>query len=361
MLPHRLARLSASPLALPCLFLGFLFLSTGCLQRPAPNAFPSPRADETPLLLIANDHLVVGVLPSHGGRVVLLRTPSGPNLLDARPATWSRPPFTDVEALISPPWEDDLGHIVWMGPQSDFWFNQDAFPSKHERRHVWPPDPYLTQLPYAVLLHTPDRIVVRSQISPVWGVQLTKTVHALPDGTIRFEVEAYNPGPRTVTRNLWLNFRALPSGREFTPVTDSGTLSLSVSHQAEVQILHGFASTVVPPGASHRGVKTSLTPATGLIASTVPGGYLVLRFDSTPPDAVPPGQAPVEIYRVGFDHAELAPLLELEHHGPLTRLEPGQRFSRQESWAFLPAPPAPSPDQAAAELHRLLLATPSAP
>lgn len=326
------------------------WLGGGCQTAPREGAAEA-REGESLLLWIEAGETRLGLLPEQGGRAVVWRSRDGENRLDARPETWAEPrSLADAEQKVEPPWAEDFGQIVWMGPQSEFWVNQDAFPRQRDGRHVWPPDPYLTQLPYEVVMRRSDRLVLRSVVSPVWGVQLTKFYQVRPDGSVRFEVEAHNPGPRTITRNLWLNFRAPPGAREFVPVAGRESVSLSREAGVEVALHHGLASTWVPDGAAHRGVKASITPAEGWIAAAVEGGFLVLEFDPTDPAQVPPGHAPVEIYRVGFGHPELSPLLELEQHGPLLTLQPGERASRGETWRWLPAPgieQAPVESQAA--------------
>ena len=74
------------------------------------------------LIELTNGTVVVGVVPPLGGRVVLLKTAGGENLLDSDPKLW-KPPYPQP-ALGTPfrPWN---GRIVWVGPQTGFWSQQD--------------------------------------------------------------------------------------------------------------------------------------------------------------------------------------------------------------------------------------------
>ena len=81
----------------------------------------------------------VGVLPPLGGRVVLLKTAGGENLLDSDPRLW-KPPFPPPS--IDTPFRPWNGRIVWVGPQTGFWSQQDLKPDRKKARAGWPPDPF---------------------------------------------------------------------------------------------------------------------------------------------------------------------------------------------------------------------------
>ena len=77
------------------------------------------------LVEITNGHVVVGILPALGGRVVRLETAGGENLLDSDPQYWKAPfPKPSLERAFAP-WN---GRVVWVGPQSGFWSQQDLRP-----------------------------------------------------------------------------------------------------------------------------------------------------------------------------------------------------------------------------------------
>ena len=77
------------------------------------------------LVELTNGTVVVGVLPPLGGRVVLLKTAGGENLLDSDPRLW-KPPFPPP--AIDTPFKPWNGRIVWVGPQTGFWSQQDLKP-----------------------------------------------------------------------------------------------------------------------------------------------------------------------------------------------------------------------------------------
>ena len=88
------------------------------------------------LVELTNGTVVVGVLPPLGGRVVLLKTAGGENLLDSDPRLW-KPPFPPP--AIDTPFKPWNGRIVWVGPQTGFWSQQDLKPDRKKARAGWPP------------------------------------------------------------------------------------------------------------------------------------------------------------------------------------------------------------------------------
>ena len=91
------------------------------------------------LIELTNGTVVVGVVPSLGGRVVLLKTAAGENLLDSDPKHW-KPPYPPP--TIETPFRPWNGRIVWVGPQTGFWSQQDVRPDLKKQKAGWPPDPF---------------------------------------------------------------------------------------------------------------------------------------------------------------------------------------------------------------------------
>lgn len=299
----------------------------------AREGFPERRPEEAPLKLIGNGALVVGVLPDVGGRVVALRTHDGENLLDGRPDEWTELP----EGHPNPPhdlrWKQNRGQVVWLGPQAEFWEHQVVRPEK--KGSGWPPDPTITQAAYEVLEHEPDRIVLESPPSEVWGVVVRKTIVAQPDGKILFEAEARNVTDAVLPKGLWFNFRARPDARVFVPVRDGRDVRIENPVGVVGEVVDGLFGLKIDPGhAGKASGKAFVDPSAGVIVAKFAEGCLVLRFDETSTEEVAPGQAPVEIFR--SRDAAGDELLELEQHAPLVELEPGGTMRHSETWELLP-------------------------
>ena len=97
---------------------------------------------ESHLLILKNEYVVLGLIPEAGAHVVLFRSYDSANVLDSNPKTWSEPvPVFSAEEPKFAPYD---GHITWLGPQKEWWTQQDINIDRKNRRVPWPPDPFLT-------------------------------------------------------------------------------------------------------------------------------------------------------------------------------------------------------------------------
>jgi len=256
---------------------------------------------------IRQGETVVKILPDIGARVIAWRVGDSGNLMDAgtpetleRAEGWPEPP---PKQNVSP----GRGFTVWVGPQATWWTDQEKHPELKDKKATWPPDPILTLAPYEVLEYKANRVVLKSQVSPHTGIRLTKTFAIDAAGLVQIEVTAKNERDRTVKRNLWFNFRAPANGQDLVPLANIE--SAHYEHDADGAIRHGFHTLAVKnPGEK---AKAFLEPEVGLMASTVPGGLIVIKFE-LPKAPVPSDHETVEIFR--SQTQEKSPLLELEHH-----------------------------------------------
>ena len=280
---------------------------------------------EDHLLLLRNGDRVCGVAPQIGGKVLVFRMKSGENVLDGRPESWSDKPSSDVKDLN---WKQYFGESVWSGPQADWWTAKEPYPI--ERIGTWPPDPAWEMAPFAVIEKTPTRVVMRSSTSALTGLELTKTVELLADGSLRFQVRAVNRGAKAVTRDLWLIHRVPLAARCFAPL-ESEIIGPGVTDAARVQRIAGLTVIEPKPEPSLKkdiGGKIMGTMKEGWMATILSGTILTVRFQPTDPAKVAPGHAAAEI----FVSSALRPLFELEHHGELKTLRPGEEMESKEMW-----------------------------
>ncbi len=291
------------------------------------------------LCLLVGGGMEIGVTRGCGGRTVVMRASGGENLLQARPENWREQATNARMPDLDAPWSQDAGQVVWLGPQSRFWADQNVSKDPLMSARGWPPDPFLTEAPYEEVEHTRNRLVLRGPHSPVSQVTLTKTWTVLDDGRIRFEAEARNTGEKTIRKGLWFNLRALPAAKVYVPVASVKKVRRTGDAAVPFRYADGFVEIGLPrlaPGQERVDEKFFVEPSRGVIAASVPGGFLVLEFEPTAPDKVAEGQAPVEIYRLA---ERTGPgLLELEQHGPECELSPGDTMRRAETWRFVPWP-----------------------
>jgi len=327
-------------LALPIMVAGCA-ASAGTVM---PASSPNPaRLAEKHLLVLENNLVVVGISPRLAGRVVVLRTPAGANILAANPPFWA-PDAKLPELKGSWDYPAVNGHVIWNGPQRDWWLYQDISAEWRANKYNWPPDPWVEFAPYEVVKKTRTSVLLRGPASPVTGLRMTKEVSLERDGTVTFRVTAENTRATEVSWDLWSNLRLVPSGQVRVPMTDGG---LKVEHGSSnpwkqavlgydvVDGWFGFLSgEPIPPGKECRVAKAFLTPSDELMVALLPGQALVRRFTATPRESVHPDHGVVEVFQMVNRDPALS-LLEAEFHGPLRTLKPGASMAMEESWRIL--------------------------
>lgn len=303
-----------------------------------PVGEPASEANEEgtmDLVEISNDTLTVGALPALGGRVVALRTRDGDNLLHSDPRFW-RPPFPKP-SLQTPfaPWN---GRIVWVGPQSGFWSQQDVRPEVTEAG--WPPDPFNEAGRFEVLERTPTRLRLIGPLSPVTGLVLEHDYEITGERTVRMTVTASNGRTEPVSWDLWPNTRVRPEGFPYVPLgpveplrVDGPDPDQTVVGAYPHEVIDGWLT--LPPGVKPEppqrrlSVKAFVRPSRGLIAFFHQGHLLLIRAEKVPVDRLHPEQALIELYR-GAGTSPEQDILELEMHGPYETLAPGASMSFEQ-------------------------------
>ncbi|HEX9186956.1 MAG TPA: DUF4380 domain-containing protein [Vicinamibacteria bacterium] len=289
---------------------------------------------------ITNGQVVVGVMPSLGGRVVLLKKAAGPNLLDSDPKLW-KPPFPlPTAGTAFRPWN---GRIVWVGPQTGFWQQQDLRLDLKKARAVWPPDPFNEVGRFAIVERTPTRLRLKGETSPVTGLAFEHEYEISAERTVRLKTTATNGRTTPVSWDLWPNTRVRPEGHPYVLLDPLQMLRMDGprpddpglgSYPSEVR--QGWFT--MPPRQKPEGgrrklwSKAYLRPAIGLIAYFLEKQLLLIRAPIVPRGKLHGEQAFIEIYR-GTEKKET--LLELEMHGPYETLAPGASMSFEQTFELL--------------------------
>ncbi|MDZ7725331.1 MAG: DUF4380 domain-containing protein [candidate division KSB1 bacterium] len=113
------------------LFTAMVLFLSGCTD-------PDQRPEATMLITLRTEHVEVGVLPQVGGRVVSLHKPGMDNILKAVPELWEQKPAETPKATRLHEMTPYYGHIVWVGPQSGWWLQQDVNDTLLQRKANWP-------------------------------------------------------------------------------------------------------------------------------------------------------------------------------------------------------------------------------
>ena len=311
----------------------------GLLLYVATPAFAGDEARATSTAWLRGEALELEVSPRLGGRVLHVSAPGAPNLLRVGDAVPEQPdPKVDAQA-------GDigyLGHQVWVGPQGDWWRDQDVNQERREQAAAWPPDPWLAYAPVAVLEHARDRLRLRGVDSPVSGVRLDSSYTILPHrpDTLALDVRMHNIRERPVAHDIWFNTRVRADTRVFVPVADAGHARIRSDIDEHYDGLLGatedgiFSLELSPPdaGKSGRRGKVFIQPSAGWMAGFSQGQAFLVRFELQPRERIHPEHGQVELYQQWRPDAPADGLLEMEVHGPHVTLSPGEATSAREWW-----------------------------
>jgi hypothetical protein len=290
---------------------------------------------------LGNGTIVLEVTPQLGGRGLWFSLRERDNLLKVGAEVANRP-----EPKVSAKADDIgyLGHDVWLGPQSQWWLQQDANLARRDAKANWPPDPYLAFATTRVVERTEQRLVLEGVPSPVSGVQLRKTFALDPDrpDTVELQAQARNIRDTPVAWDLWFNTRVPSSTRVYVPV--AGQQDVRVESSTDQTIgpllprirdgLFSFDRSPLPAGMAARRGKVFLQSSAGWMAGFAGDQLFIIRFPHQERSLIHPEQGQVELYLDDAPGSE--GLLEMEVHAPYRRLQPGQVMEAAERWTVLP-------------------------
>jgi hypothetical protein len=301
--------------------------------------FMSLRAQEHNLVYIENGGTRAGILTGVGGRIVFLSYQGSENLLKSDPELWYENTEEKPEAGPFAEWKAYNGHIVWNGPQSEWWIHQDVNPERKQNASVWPPDPWLIYGENEVLTLNENSIRMSSPASKVSGLILTKYIEISADGSLYFEVEAINSRQVPVAWDLWLNTRVdgytmayVKTGSEPDLKIKSGMNARSDTVNWNIESGYFYYLPETPPaGKQQRSSKAFIFPESRRIHAFIQNHYFSIEFPEVRAGDIHPEQAMVEIYNFTSNNREEA-LMELEFHAPYKVLGPGEIMKTWQKW-----------------------------
>ncbi len=289
------------------------------------------------LFLLKNQQTQVGILPRPGGRVVLLRKPGMQNVFKSNSNLWcDEKAWPQVSAFSR--FQAFNGHIVWLGPQKEWWIRQHINTKRRDNRAIWPPDPYLIYGNYEITAKTDTSATLLGPKSPVSGVQLSKKITLHSDGRVTFFTRATNIRDEPVSWGLWMNTRLPGWARCYVPAFKDDLVELAVRETESEKPLpycfyNGYFTFLchrVSAKPNQKYVqKAFLNPGEPFMAGFCKDQLLKISFAAVAPDRIHPQHAPVEIYNICSAEESL---LELEMHGPYTTLEPGDSMHLLQTW-----------------------------
>ncbi len=288
---------------------------------------------------LQNGGTVLGILPDVGGRIVFLSADGSPNILKSDSSLWDEPESERQVPGYNSEFKAYNGHIVWVGPQSQWWAHQEGNQARKKSKANWPPDPWLIYGKYEILAQSNTSIKMMSPYSEISGLRLIKEVRVEDDGSVFFQVEGINYNRLPVSWDLWLNTRVdgysmayVPVSREQDVRINAGTddPAVTVKHA----ICRNFFYYLPEEPASQvkqKNSKALVTPSADWLAAFTGDYCLQIHFPLYPAEQTHPEQGMVEIYdHTSHDRSDA--LMELEYHGPYKTLQPGGHFTTWERW-----------------------------
>lgn len=296
-----------------------------------------PQAQPVETHTLQNEHLSYRFTPEIGGRGLGFSVAGGENLLKVGEAVRETPaPDVSAESGFVP----YFGHIIWPGPQGDWWKHQSLNAERRESAAVWPPDPFtvLADSELETLGETEATMV--SPASPVTGLQFTKR-YRLDGKTLVHRVEATNRRDEPVRWDIWFNTRVSPEARLYVPVENfDGDLRLEkfpeMSAEAQVDPDKRELGLFDFSRGNHVKAKAYIEPAAGWIAAFDRGQLFLIEFEQQPRDSIHPEQGQAEVYLEQDPDNPGSGVMELEVHAPYRALAPGEPMAAEERWRALP-------------------------
>ena len=307
---------------------------------------------------ITNGTIVVSVLPPLGGRVVVLKKAGGENLLDVDEKLLKPPyPVPSID-LSFRPWN---GRIVWVGPQSGFWSQQELKPDLKKQNAVWPPDPFNEAGRFEVSEKTPTRVRLEGQASPVTGLAFVHEYEITGERTVRMKTTATNRRATPVSWDIWPNTRFRTDAWPYVPLDPTQMLRMDGPHSGDDEAglypsvsLGGWLS--MPPGRKPEDgrkriwAKAFVRPSQGLIACFAGKQLVLITAPVVPRPKLHPEQAFIELYRAAGKGTDI---LEVEMHGAYETLAPGASTSFEQTFEILDYDGPADPDAHIARLGQL--------
>lgn len=289
-------------------------------------------------LELNNGEMRAVFLPGVGGRLVFLGTPGGGNILFSDSTLWNEAESERMPVEPRPGYDFKAynGFISWLGPQSDWWNQQDVLPEK--KGDLWPPDPYLVYGQFEVNKQSTSELVMTGPESAISGIKMIKSFR-LDGRLLHISTSAVNVRSAPVSWDVWSNARFNAFARARVPVNKNSVLKIETVNNQEREILEheisdGFFSFLpeLPENNRKRRMsKAYLYPAEGTMMVESMNYRLSITFDLIPARLIHPEQALVEVYNcVSADGT--SDLLEMEHHSAYHTMAPGDTITLREVW-----------------------------
>jgi len=288
---------------------------------------------------IENNGVKIGILPEAGGRIVLLTYHDCKNLILSNSKLWNykeKPsPFLKGKAY--------LGHIVWVGPQAEWWTQQTINKKRLNNKALWPPDPWLEYGKFNIINQKNDYIKLLGPESPISGLQLAKEISIDKKGIVHINVTAKNIRQTDIKWDLWFNTRVPVDTTCYVPLGKNSKINVETINKTKYGFVPydtsmGFFSFKRDKNIINKYKKDSkafIYPEKPFMVGFNNKYAVTFRFELYDSKSICPGQSLVEIY-IATNKNPKNELLELECHSPYKLIKPGQTIKMWQTWEVIP-------------------------
>lgn len=306
--------------------------------------------------VLSNGHVEVKIVPGIGGRVVGVNLVGKDNILKFNTAHLDEPvPVINRKTGFPKSYN---GHIIWLGPQSEWWAHQKINRKRRRKKHSWPPDPYLVYGHYEIKLQSGNYLIMDGPSSPVTGMKLTKNVEIVDSNKVRLEVIAKNIDRKDRSWDIWFNTRLNGFDRCYVPLKDERDLRIQASKRnvpVDSAIIDGYFTFLPALNEDDisKNTKAFIYPDKPFIAAFKDDQMILIRFEKHDREDIHPEQALVEIYN-GLNKDREHALLELEYHAPYKTNKPGEWMMAYETWEIFAYDGGNTPDEHIAFINQII-------
>lgn len=293
---------------------------------------------DSTIMYISNADVRLGIHVKKGGTIIYLSKNNSENLLCANKELWD----TSIAVTLDTDFMPLQGHTIWLGPQSEWWTQQNYNLIKKEEKSVWPPCPIITLDEYSVVSSTDWYVKIQSKHSEIWGVTIEKEIAVNPDGSVFIQVTVINTSDSIKSWDIWHNTRVPGYNRAYIKTSNENCKVVPVLNKQSTEMPYNFMRDFFtyepePPTQdySERSSKAFIYPEEPCIYAFSQNHMLRIAFEKHMKNEIHPEQGLVEIYN-HTEHTEKNALLELEYHSPFKKLSPGEQMQAWEVWNVEP-------------------------
>ncbi|WP_438862913.1 DUF4380 domain-containing protein [Neptunicella sp.] len=301
-------------------------------------------ADSFTQIILDNKQLELHVTPAVGGRVIGFNLKGKENFINV-----GSPYIQHVQPRVTATANNIsyLGHIVWIGPQSQWWRKQQLNLQRYQASAVWPPDPYIIYADNKITRQNSTELDLEGIKSPISGMQINKRFSLDPanPNQVRLIATGENISQQNQAWDLWFNTRVDIGTQVIVPAAQQDIRLTSFENEHTGPITYEYRNHYLildsarfdRQKSANQG-KLFIQPQQGWMAGYRHGQLFIVQFPLVAKGNIHPDQAQVELYASYVEEDMQQSLIEMELHSPFMNLAPGDTNQIEANWYLFAYP-----------------------